>query len=112
MAMAYAQPHPRFSVISNSSQSSVDVFSPTTPSNRFSLPSVASGHTAAKPRPSIYDRNLNKTRGAEVSLSAFSFLFSEIVQYTQKRVAGVNDLERQSVSFWLHGSFAERLSPG
>jgi hypothetical protein len=46
-------------------------------------------------RPNIYDRNLNKTRTAEVSASAFAFLFSEMVQYTQKRVSGINDLERR-----------------
>ncbi|KAF9478714.1 transporter particle subunit trs31 [Pholiota conissans] len=98
--MAYTQPHPRLSVVSNSSHSSVDHLSPTTTS-RFSLPSVPSLHssiTTTKPgpnRPNIYDRPLNKTRSAEVSASAFAFLFSEVVQYTQKRVSGINDLERQ-----------------
>jgi hypothetical protein len=38
---------------------------------------------------------LNKTRTSEVSASAFAFLFAEIVQYTQKRVGGINDLERR-----------------
>ncbi|KAL0577659.1 Trafficking protein particle complex subunit 31 [Marasmius crinis-equi] len=47
------------------------------------------------PRPSILDRNLNKTRVSDVSGSAFSFLFAEIVQYTQSRVTGINDLERR-----------------
>ncbi|GLB36571.1 putative TRAPP complex subunit trs31 [Lyophyllum shimeji] len=99
--MAYAQPHPRLSVLSNSSQaSSTDHLSPTT-SSRFSLPTAASASTTAAsnkpgaPRPNIYDRNLNKTRVAEVSASAFAFLFSEVVQYTQKRVSGINDLERR-----------------
>jgi hypothetical protein len=46
-------------------------------------------------RPNIYDRNLNKTRSSEVSASAFAFLFSEMVQYTQKRVHGIADLERR-----------------
>ncbi|KAF8167860.1 TRAPP complex subunit trs31 [Crassisporium funariophilum] len=86
--MAYAQPHPRLSVVS---QSSVDHLSPTTSSTRFSLPSNKPGPN----RPNIYDRNLNKTRGTEVSAAAFAFLFSEVVQYTQKRVSGINDLERQ-----------------
>jgi len=49
-------------------------------------------------RPNIYDRNLNKTRTADISASALAFLFSEIVQYTQKRVSGINDLERRSAS--------------
>ncbi|KAI8096872.1 NO signaling/Golgi transport ligand-binding domain-containing protein [Halteromyces radiatus] len=47
----------------------------------------------------ILDRNLNKTRGAEVSLSAQSFLFSEMLQYTQKRVNGIQDLERKLNEF-------------
>lgn len=107
--MAYSQPHPRLSVLSNSSQSSVDQFSPTSSSARYSLPSAPSIHTtlgsakAPGPRPNIYDRNLNKTRIAEVSTSAFAFLFSEIVQYTQKRVSGVNDLERRYICLYSLG---------
>ncbi|RDB29171.1 Transport protein particle subunit trs31 [Hypsizygus marmoreus] len=95
--MAYAQPHPRLSVLSNTSQSSVDHLSPTASSTRFSLPSVpaVASNKPGAPRPNIYDRNLNKTRVSEVSASAFAFLFSEVVQYTQKRVSGINDLERR-----------------
>jgi len=96
--MAYTQPHPRLSVVSTSSQSSLDHLSPTTTSTRFSLSSANTAVASTKPglnRPNIYDRNLNKTRGTEVSGAAFAFLFSEIVQYTQKRVSGINDLERQ-----------------
>ncbi|KAJ3713504.1 NO signaling/Golgi transport ligand-binding domain-containing protein [Lentinula raphanica] len=71
--------------------SSLDHLSPTTSSARFSLPSKS---TSAS-RPNIYERNLNKSRLSEVSAPSFSFLFSEIVQYTQKRVGGINDLERR-----------------
>ncbi|KAH7104181.1 TRAPP I complex [Auriculariales sp. MPI-PUGE-AT-0066] len=46
-------------------------------------------------RPNIYDRNLNKTRQSEVALSAYAFLFSEMIQYTLKRVTGVPDLEKR-----------------
>ncbi|KAF8845477.1 TRAPP I complex [Paxillus ammoniavirescens] len=96
----YAQPHSRFSVLSGSSLSSAEHLSPTSGSARFSLPSAPSINTTLgtpKPvlRPNIYDRNLNKTRTAEVSASAFAFLFSEVVQYTQKCVSGINDLERR-----------------
>lgn len=95
--------HPRFSVLSSTSLASADHLSPAASSTRFSLPSAPSINTAlaaSKPgiRPNIYDRNLNKTRAAEVSASAFAFLFSEVVQYTQKRVSGIADLERRSVS--------------
>ncbi|TFK30684.1 transporter particle subunit trs31 [Coprinopsis marcescibilis] len=101
--MAYSQPHPRLSVLSNSSHSSAEHLSPTASSTRFSLPTAPSIHSQLstqkvplnRPGPSIYDRPLNKSRGAEVSVSAFAFLLSEIVQYTQKRVNGINDLERR-----------------
>ncbi|KAK7472392.1 Trafficking protein particle complex subunit 31 [Stygiomarasmius scandens] len=93
MSSAYAHPHPRLSSVTSAASS------PTASSSRFSLPSAATLVTASKSgagqRPNIYDRNLNKTRIAEVSGSAFSFLFSEVVQYTQKRVSGINDLERR-----------------
>ena len=89
--MAYAQPHPRLSGVSTTER-----LSPTTSSTRFSVPQPPFAKYSAN-RPNIYDRNLNKTRNAEVSGAAFAFLFSEIVQYTQKRVSGINDLERQ----WL-----------
>lgn len=100
--MSFPQPHPRFSVLSSSSLASLDHLSPAASSTRFSLPSAPSINTALaapKPgiRPNIYERNLNKTRTAEVSASAFAFLFSEVVQYTQKRVSGIADLERRYV---------------
>lgn len=98
--MSFAQPHPRFSVLSASSLSSAEHLSPAASSTRFSLPSAPSINTTShtpKPglRPNVYDRNLNKTRTAEVSSAAFAFLFSEVVQYTQKRVLGIADLERR-----------------
>ena len=103
-AMSYPQAHPRFSVLSSSSLQSLDHLSPAASSTRFSLPSAPSINTTLttpKPgiRPNIYDRNLNKTRTAEVSAAAFAFLFSEVVQYTQKRVSGIADLERRSVLY-------------
>jgi hypothetical protein len=69
-------------------------------SPRFSLSAPPSATHKPALRPNIYDRSLNKTRTAEISASAFAFLFSEIVQYTQKRVSGINDLERRSAAFF------------
>ncbi|KAL8284126.1 hypothetical protein RQP46_004875 [Phenoliferia psychrophenolica] len=43
----------------------------------------------------IYDRAVTKSRGAEVSAGAWAFLFSEIVQYTQKRVSGIGEFEKR-----------------
>ena len=99
--MAYTQPiNPRMSVLSSGSLAS-DHFSPASSSTRFSLPPSVPINTNVNQRlntrPNIYDRILNKTRTAEVSLSAYAFLFSEIVQYTQKRVNGIGELERRCV---------------
>lgn len=47
----------------------------------------------------IYDRPLVKSRGAEVSLGAWAFLFAEIVSYTQKRVSGISEFEKRYVPF-------------
>lgn len=45
--------------------------------------------------PDIVERPRDKTRQNEVALSSLSFLFSEIVGYTQNRVTGVTDLEKR-----------------
>mmetsp|Transcript_12057 Transcript_12057/g.33900 ORF Transcript_12057/g.33900 Transcript_12057/m.33900 type:complete len:192 (-) Transcript_12057:459-1034(-) len=44
--------------------------------------------------PNIVDRPLPKGKG-EVSLSAFAFLFSELVQYSQRNVTHIAELERK-----------------
>lgn len=49
----------------------------------------------------IYERNVIKSRGSEVNLGAWAFLFSEIIQYTQRRVSGIGEFEKRSV---LHSS--------
>lgn len=46
-------------------------------------------------RKTIYDRNLNRTRTAELSRASFAYLFSEMVTYAQRRVTGIQDLERR-----------------
>nr|CAG8557870.1 14652_t:CDS:2 [Entrophospora candida] len=67
-------------------------------SSRMSIYS-SSNDTRLVRRVSIVDRNLNKTRGTEVSLSAFAFLFSEMLQYAQKHVLAIQDLERKLNDF-------------
>uniref|UniRef100_A0A1B6FDZ1 Trafficking protein particle complex subunit 5 n=1 Tax=Cuerna arida TaxID=1464854 RepID=A0A1B6FDZ1_9HEMI len=47
-----------------------------------------------RPKTSILDRSLSKGRG-EVSLSCFALLFSEVVQYCQKRVYTVPELQNK-----------------
>ena len=45
----------------------------------------------------VQERPIGRTRGAEVSLSAWAFLFSEIIQYSQKRVTNLADFEKKCV---------------
>jgi hypothetical protein len=45
-------------------------------------------------RVNIVDRPLSKPK-AEVSLSAFSFLFSELVQYSQTKSQSTSDIEKK-----------------
>ncbi|KAJ3330928.1 TRAPP subunit trs31 [Kappamyces sp. JEL0680] len=49
---------------------------------------------ARSSKPVILDRPLGKTKNDAVSLSAMSFLFSEMLQYSQKQVTGIEDLEK------------------
>lgn len=48
-------------------------------------------------RKTIYDRNLSRTRTAELSRASFGYLFAEMVSYAQRRVTGIQDLERRYV---------------
>lgn len=43
----------------------------------------------------IYSRTLNRTRTSELSQSSFAYLFAEMVSYAQKRVTGIQDLEKR-----------------
>lgn len=68
-------------------------------------------------RKSIYDRHLNRTQRSELSKSSFAFLFGEMVQYAQKRVSGIQDLEKKSatISFYTFTCFPaglHHLEPG
>lgn len=46
-------------------------------------------------RKTIYDRHLNRSRNAELSRASFAFLFAEMVTYAQRRVTGIQDLEKR-----------------
>ena len=50
-------------------------------------------------KPSIYDRNLNRSRGLDLSHSAYALLFAEMVSYAQNKVDGVAELERRYMLF-------------
>lgn len=48
--------------------------------------------------PSIVDRPLARTKGAEVAVGAWAFMFAEIVAYSQSRADSVSDLEARCVA--------------
>lgn len=58
-------------------------------------PAPPTGLRTPSNRKTIYDRNLNRTRTAELSRASFAYLFSEMVTYAQKRVTGIQDLEKR-----------------
>jgi trafficking protein particle complex subunit 5 len=64
---------------------------PNTTQSTYSLRGIASR------KPSIYDRNLNRSRGLELSHSAYALLFAEMVTYAQNKVEGIAELERRLV---------------
>jgi len=43
----------------------------------------------------IYDRNLNRSKGAELSRASFAYLFVEMIGYAQRKVTGIADLEKR-----------------
>jgi trafficking protein particle complex subunit 5 len=47
----------------------------------------------------IYHRPLNRSRTQELSQASFAYLFGEMVSYAQKRVTGIQDLEKRYVRF-------------
>ena len=68
---------------------------PTPPPSRPVSQLSTSGLRYPSNRKTIYDRNLNRTRTAELSRASFAYLFAEMVSYAQKRVTGIQDLERR-----------------
>lgn len=58
-------------------------------------PNATPGLRTPSNRKTIYDRNLNRTRTAELSRASFAYMFSEMVVYAQRRVTGIQDLERR-----------------
>lgn len=55
----------------------------------------AGGLRVPSNRKTIYDRHLNRSQKADLSRASFAFLFSEMVTYAQRRVTGIQDLEKR-----------------
>lgn len=98
----------RDSLLSTTTSRFSSLLSPAPPSARSTsstfpipapTPSLPSLPANSKRTSLIYDRPLSKTRGGEVSLGAWAFLFSEMIQYTQKRVSGIGEFEKRCAPF-------------
>lgn len=59
--------------------------------------SQGSGLRYPSNKKSIYDRNLNRSKNAELSRAAFAYLFIEMIAYAQKGAKDVGDLEQKYV---------------
>lgn len=57
--------------------------------------SLSSGLRYPSNRKTIYDRNLGRTKNAELSRAAFAYLFVEMISYAQRKVTGIADLEKK-----------------
>lgn len=55
----------------------------------------SSGLRVPSNRKTIYDRHLNRSRNADLSRASFAYIFAEMVTYAQRRVTGIQDLERR-----------------
>ncbi|KAJ5587433.1 uncharacterized protein N7459_003198 [Penicillium hispanicum] len=58
-------------------------------------PQTTPGLRVPSNRKTIYDRHLNRSRTAELSRASFAYLFAEMVTYAQRRVTGIQDLEKR-----------------
>lgn len=70
---------------------------PPTPKTASTVPSgaISTGLRYPTNGKTIYSRTLNRTRTSELSQASFAYLFSEMVSYAQKRVTGIQDLEKR-----------------
>lgn len=70
------------------------VYSHETRPSISSAPSFAgAGLRLPSNRKTIYDRNLNRSRNAELSRASFAFLFMEMVTYAQKKIKSISEFE-------------------
>ncbi|KAK3213779.1 hypothetical protein GRF29_28g965440 [Pseudopithomyces chartarum] len=57
--------------------------------------SQGSGLRYPSNKKTIYDRNLNRSKNAELSRAAFAYLFIEMINHAQKHAKDVGDLEKR-----------------
>lgn len=86
----------------SASNSSRRVSTPSVALDAIGVPLNANSHTAGSGgASSVYDRSIQRRRG-EVSLSAFSLIFGEAIQYTQQKSKGVSELEGRLNKMGFH----------
>lgn len=78
------------------------VSTPSVALDAIGVPLSANAHAAGSGgASSIYDRSVQRKRG-EVSLSAFSLVFGEAIQYAQQKSKGVSELEGRLNKLGFH----------
>ncbi|KAL2821516.1 transport protein particle complex subunit [Aspergillus granulosus] len=94
--MAHPARHSSMLSLSNSVQTVTPQTEKQLPTPQTQTPSQSTpGLRVPSNRKTIYDRHLNRSRNAELSRASFAFLFGEMVTYAQRRVTGIQDLERR-----------------
>jgi hypothetical protein len=81
----------------------------------MSAPTQTPGLRYPSNKKTIYDRNLNRSKNAELSRAAFAYLFVEMISYAQKNVKDISNLEKRyllSLSWPLLLSFSFPLRKG
>lgn len=63
--------------------------------SKDALPPPGSGLRYPTSGKTIYHRPLNRSRTSELSQASFAYLFSEMISYAQRRVTGIQDLEKR-----------------
>jgi len=72
-------------------------------------PSQGPGLRYPSNKKSIYDRNLNRSKNAELSRAAFAYLFIEMIAYAQKGAKDVGDLEQRYARYMQLRNFTYTL---
>ncbi|KAI9790711.1 MAG: TRAPP subunit trs31 [Peltula sp. TS41687] len=82
----------------NNSSSSSNAPSPQPSSSSTAATAITGGGGGLRypsNRKTIYDRNLNRSKTSELSRASFAYLFGEMITYAQRRVTGIQDLEKR-----------------
>jgi hypothetical protein len=68
----------------------------------MTTPNQAPGLRYPSNKKTIYDRNLNRSKNAELSRAAFAYLFIEMISYAQHHVRDIATLEKRFVPLPSH----------